>query len=227
MKLGSLQKRIVSGLIMAPITIAVILKGGFIFMGLMTLAILVSLHEWLNLVNGGPHRIALMLAGAVYLMVCYASYIFVRFGLEQGAWLALSVMLTVWACDIGAYAAGKTIGGPKMAPMLSPNKTWAGLGGSILSGGLGLLGLFFLGREVGYDTGLSASFAWAVFVAGCVMGVTAQAGDLMESYFKRRANVKDAGSLIPGHGGLLDRIDGLLLVAPVFMLMILAWQANT
>jgi phosphatidate cytidylyltransferase len=113
------------------------------------------------------------------------------------------VVLLVWATDIGAYAAGRTIGGPKLAPRLSPKKTWAGLLGGMAAAGV-----------VGF--GVSAFVGGSVLLNGLLaagLAVVAQAGDLFESWAKRRAGVKDSSRLIPGHGGVLDRIDGLLTAA--------------
>lgn len=122
----------------------------------------------------------------------------------------------VWATDIGAYAAGRTIGGAKLAPRISPNKTWAGLAGGVLSAGL-----------VGY--GVAVWFVQAphpLTLAGlsAALAVLAQLGDLGESGLKRHFGVKDSGRLIPGHGGVLDRCDGLLSTAPAVAL--LCWFAG-
>jgi phosphatidate cytidylyltransferase len=112
------------------------------------------------------------------------------------------LMLVTWSTDIFAYFAGRAIGGPKLAPRISPNKTWAGLvGGALGAGVIGALAASY------FDLGLP----W--LYAGAPMGVLAQLGDLYESGVKRRAGVKDSGALIPGHGGVLDRVDGLLPVA--------------
>lgn len=111
-------------------------------------------------------------------------------------------MLVTWSTDIFAYFAGRAIGGPKLAPRISPNKTWAGLIGGAL--GAGIVGAFAASF---FDLGLP----W--LYAGAAMGLLAQLGDLYESSVKRRAGVKDSGALIPGHGGVLDRVDGLLPVA--------------
>ena len=120
----------------------------------------------------------------------------------DGLLLALWAMALVWACDIGAYFAGRSIGGPKLAPTVSPNKTWAGLVGGVIAAGV-------LGWALLRWAGLPAQLA----LASPVLAILAQLGDLYESALKRRAGVKDSGSLLPGHGGLLDRIDGLLPVA--------------
>jgi phosphatidate cytidylyltransferase len=111
-------------------------------------------------------------------------------------------MVVTWSTDIFAYFAGRGIGGPKLAPRVSPNKTWAGLIG-------GMAGAAVLGAAVARLLDLDPIFYWA----GAPLGLLAQLGDLYESWVKRRAGVKDSGSLIPGHGGVLDRVDGLLPVA--------------
>ncbi|MDB5692201.1 MAG: phosphatidate cytidylyltransferase, partial [Alphaproteobacteria bacterium] len=117
------------------------------------------------------------------------------------AWFELVfwLMLVTWSTDIFAYFAGRGIGGPKLAPRISPNKTWAGLIG-------GMVGAAVVGALAAWLLDIGAPFLFL----GAPMGLIAQLGDLYESWVKRRAGVKDSGSLIPGHGGVLDRLDGLL-----------------
>ncbi len=138
----------------------------------------------------------------------------------QGSDMGLAIMwyllATVWATDIGAYIAGKLIGGPKLAPRVSPGKTWAGLGG-----GMALAAIS--GYVVAVACGIKAPGYAAL--ASVILAVVAQAGDLFKSAFKRKAGVKDSGNLIPGHGGVLDRIDGLLFAATGFTLFLLAANA--
>ena len=120
----------------------------------------------------------------------------------QGLELVFWVFIVTWTTDIGAYFAGRAIGGPKLAPSISPNKTWAGLIGGMASAGL-------------------AGLAWTQYVMLPVsliwlapaFAAAAQGGDLFESWLKRRAGAKDSGTLLPGHGGILDRLDGLVVVA--------------
>jgi len=121
------------------------------------------------------------------------------------------LMLVTWSSDIFAYFAGRAIGGPKLAPTISPNKTWAGL-----IGGMG--GAAVIGAAAAYAFDLGPVF----LLAGAPMGLIAQLGDLYESKVKRRAGVKDSGTLLPGHGGVLDRLDGLLpvIVATLALLMV-------
>lgn len=123
----------------------------------------------------------------------------------------------VWASDIGAYVFGKTIGGPKMAADISPNKTWAGLAGAIICPFLLCLLFFIFVSHTITSLGVDIMVA---LIAGIIMGVVGQAGDLIISVLKRRAGAKDSGQLIPGHGGVLDRIDAMMLTAPVFLLIV-------
>jgi phosphatidate cytidylyltransferase len=120
-------------------------------------------------------------------------------------------MVVTWATDIFAYFAGKTIGGPKLAPRISPAKTWAGLiGGAVGAGVCGWLVADFFA--------LGAPFTWL----GVPMAVIAQGGDLYESWVKRRCGVKDSGTMLPGHGGVLDRIDGLMAVSVASLAVLMA-----
>ncbi|MFW2829951.1 phosphatidate cytidylyltransferase [Sphingomonas sp. ID0503] len=129
--------------------------------------------------------------------------------------LTLWTMGTVWMTDIGAYFAGRAIGGPKLSPRISPNKTWAGLGGGMVASGL--FGLFF-GTLAGAPLAMAA---WLLLI-GAGLAVLAQMGDLFESWLKRQAGVKDSGRFLPGHGGALDRLDGLVPVACVVALLVAA-----
>ena len=128
------------------------------------------------------------------------------------AWseLVLWLFFIVWATDIFAYFAGRSIGGPKLAPRISPNKTWAGLIG-------GMAGAAVVGGVAAYVFELDRLF----LLAGAPMGLLAQLGDLYESKVKRRLGVKDSGTIIPGHGGVLDRLDGLLPVAIATLLLLM------
>ena len=119
----------------------------------------------------------------------------------HGMGLVFFLAAIVWGTDIGAYAAGRLIGGPKLAPSISPSKTWAGLfGGIALAVILGYFAASLLG----------ARHPAVALLLSPLLAVVSQIGDLFESYFKRRSDVKESGDLIPGHGGVLDRIDGLV-----------------
>ena len=122
-------------------------------------------------------------------------------------------MFVVWGVDIGGYIVGSTVKGPKLAPKISPNKTWSGLLGGILLAvavSYGVMVLFKVSPQVS---------AYYLIMAGIIAAI-AQVGDLIESYIKRRLNLKDSSNLIPGHGGIFDRIDGLIFAAPFAYLML-------
>ncbi len=142
--------------------------------------------------------------GALYAGLPALVLVWLRGADTWGMVAALFLMLAVWATDTGAYFAGRLIGGPKLMPRVSPNKTWSGLLGGLAAAGL--VGVIFalVNRDlhVGWMT-----------VAGATLGIVSQAGDLLESALKREYGVKDASGLIPGHGGFMDRIDGLAAAA--------------
>lgn len=147
--------------------------------------------------------------GIVYIAVPALALVFLR-ERPDGMILALWALATVWATDIGAYFAGRLIGGPKLAPAISPNKTWAGLIG-------GMAAALVLG--LGFHQW--AALALPLALASPVLAVIAQLGDLYESALKRRAGVKDSGTILPGHGGVLDRLDGVVTVAPCAALLLM------
>ena len=148
-------------------------------------------------------------AGAAVVALPCLAFISLRFATGPGRELCFWLLAAVWATDIGAYAVGRTVGGPKLWPRVSPKKTWSGLLGGVVAAGI-----------VGYATSrlLGNDHALALIVAGFVVAVVSQGGDLAESAVKRHFGVKDAGTLIPGHGGLLDRVDGLITAAPALAL---------
>ena len=135
---------------------------------------------------------------------------------QQSAWLLLSALLPVWGADIGAYFAGKTFGRVKLAPAVSPGKTWEGVIGGMAAVVLLLLVLHFA-------VGVPLAGYLPLYVA---VGAVSVVGDLTVSMFKRHSGVKDSGTLFPGHGGILDRADGIMAAAPLFTLGYL-WLRNT
>ena len=128
--------------------------------------------------------------------------------------IAFPVILLV-ATDSGAYFAGKTIGGAKLAPSISPNKTWAGLFGGIAAA---IIAAFLSQNIVPWPNGLIS-----VIVIGTMTAILGQIGDLFESWLKRKEGVKDSGDLLPGHGGVLDRIDGYIIVIPIYLLSLIIY----
>jgi phosphatidate cytidylyltransferase len=148
--------------------------------------------------------------GVVYLGLPAVALVWLESRPEVGASLVAWLLAVVWATDICAYAVGRTIGGARLAPRISPGKTWAGLFGA-------MIGAALTGAVIGMALGSRPLLAGLL---GAALAVVAQAGDLFESALKRRRGVKDSSHLIPGHGGVLDRVDGLLFAAPVYAAVI-------
>jgi phosphatidate cytidylyltransferase len=124
--------------------------------------------------------------------------------MDNGLLILFWTLALVWATDIGAYFAGRAIGGPKLAPKFSPNKTWAGLVGGVL-----VTALFSFVLHVYWQ------LPFRLVLLSMPLAVVAQMGDLFESWLKRQAGAKDSGTIFPGHGGVMDRLDGLIPVAPL------------
>lgn len=200
-KQSDLGVRTLSAIVMVAVAGTALWLGGWVWT---ILAIAVGggvLFEWSRLIQAFAHsaaaRVAWLLGGIFYIGLAVT----VLTGLRAeflGISPVLTVLATVVAIDVGAYFAGRAIGGPKIAPRISPSKTWAGLAGAMIAA------TAILSFLRGFET------RW--LLVGPLTAVAAQTGDFFESWMKRRAGVKDSGSLIPGHGGLFDRVDGLLAV---------------
>jgi len=209
-----LQKRIRSaGLLIPPVLFAVML-GGFIFNVLVLLGATLMCFEWNNIIRSSePKKFTLSQwewIGISYVTIFAASLLYLR-QLEGGAGLVLLLLILVWATDIAAYFAGRFVGGPKICPKISPNKTWAGLiGGAVAAGFVGAFASVFF----------DAIGPFSAIVLGIFLAVVEQAGDFFESWVKRQFGVKDSGALIPGHGGIMDRVDGMVTVTPILALIV-------
>jgi phosphatidate cytidylyltransferase len=244
---SELSLRVMSGVAMAALAIAVAWLGGWAFAGFWTLAAVVAAFEWQRIVHGDKARSAqivtalaavaaglgawlgslpvILLAfamalpatlllgkgrsfdtgqGVFYACALAASVILCRGGELAGLVVILWLFAVVWGTDTCAYFTGRTLGGPKLWPSVSPKKTWSGAIGGLLGGAaLGLLVLHLAGNDI-KPPHVLLSLAFSV---------ATQAGDLFESALKRRYDVKDAGTIIPGHGGVIDRLDGFIFAA--------------
>ena len=149
-------------------------------------------------------KIPWMSFGFCYFSIAVLTLVIIRQEGDVGRNIILFLFLISWAADSGAYAFGKIIGGPKLAPVLSPNKTWAGFVGGVFCAALVGAGFALFIKESG---------VLILTVSAAILGIISQCGDLLESRIKRLFQVKDLGSLIPGHGGLLDRTDSLLAMS--------------
>ena len=193
-----LVPRVASAVILGPLLLAAVWYG-FPWIDLVAaLCAPIMVGEWSRLLRGRP--VALGLA-VLYALAALLALLWLRHQPVHGRETIIWILACVWATDIGAYFIGSLAGGAKLAPSISPSKTWSGLVGgmclsAVVSAACGLI----------FDAGDTVVLA----LIGLVVAVVAQGGDLLESAAKRRAGVKDSGSLIPGHGGVLDRIDGLI-----------------
>ena len=145
-----------------------------------------------------------LLVGLLYVSTPLVALQWIRNEADEGLLLVFLLLASVWASDTAAYFVGKSVGGPKLSPRTSPNKTWSGGCAGILAGSLAWL--------VGTMLYAEGSLAIALLV-GSLLSLACQCGDFAESALKRRFGVKDSGRLIPGHGGILDRVDGLMFAA--------------
>lgn len=166
-----------------------------------------SSFEWCNLTQG--NRILYIFA-LLLIALPNASLIYL-YNLSQGKYVLVWLILTIWSIDITAYLFGKNFGGAKICPIISPGKTWSGLLGAILAGIVcTIFGSIFLGLfSVFYSP-----------IVGLAIAILAQLGDFTESLIKRVYNVKDSGSMIPGHGGVLDRMDSFIFTAPLIAIYV-------
>jgi phosphatidate cytidylyltransferase len=241
--------RVVSSLVMAPLTLLALWFGGYWWGAWVGLLMLGMGAEWAGLCGlkarseaGGAVPGGLLLAGLAAGLVspmvgagalllgtllltmsyrrpalglgilyigpaCLSLYV-MRLG-PAGLRNVLFVLLVVWAGDIGAYLVGRLVGGPRLAPRISPGKTWSGAVG-------GTVAAVLAGVAVGWENPFRAA------LLALALSLVAQAGDLLESAIKRHFGAKDSGWIIPGHGGLLDRLDGVLAAAPLALLWSLA-----
>jgi phosphatidate cytidylyltransferase len=150
--------------------------------------------------------------GALYIVAPSIGLIWLRESVHDGRALTLMLFLIVWAADSGGYFAGKLLGGPRMSPAISPAKTWAGAAGGLLLGALA----GFLGAQAIWGSQSAPAFA----AVGACLGVASILGDMAESAVKRRFGVKDSSGFIPGHGGALDRLDGMIFATTVMCLVL-------
>jgi CDP-diglyceride synthetase len=234
-----LRRRTITAIVYGAIFLAAGLPGPWLILGLPLLFVLGLLELWrlARALPGTEKRAAafvaglIVLGGGLFALLYLTSYLqghgeliapdarvwpWLRFNLYPWIFMAL---LPTWAADIAAYLVGSLIGRRKLAPRISPGKTWEGTIGGVVAAALAV---WFVGTQIfspGLGTGLLVPLALAIGPAGLL-------GDLLESALKRAAGVKDSGTIFPGHGGVLDRIDSLLLVAPVVALALNAYRSG-
>tara|TARA_Y100000591_G_scaffold186317_1_gene160786 strand:+ start:662 stop:1279 length:618 start_codon:yes stop_codon:yes gene_type:complete len=197
---SELQKRILSSIILFPLAYYFILSGSFYLIFFIIICFLVSIYEWNKMVKKKEFKFL----GSLFLIISFYTFYEISIG-----YLWIFVLLVCVSTDIGGYIFGKLFKGPKLTK-ISPNKTYSGMIGGYL---LSLLILkFFLNM---YDNNVNVEW----FIVTILISTVSQIGDIIISYFKRLSKVKDTGKIIPGHGGLLDRIDGMIFAFPIFYLI--------
>lgn len=199
---SNLALRVASAVVLIAVTVAAVWAGGYWFELLATAMAAAGSYEWTRMAmrreRPALRQTAIIVAGVLYITAAGWAIVMLRWG-EEGVVILGGLFAAVWASDTGGLAVGAPLGGPKLAPRLSPSKTWAGALGALA-----------------FAAGACALYAWALglpverwTLAALILSVLCQAGDLAESAAKRWFGVKDSGMLIPGHGGVLDRVDGL------------------
>jgi phosphatidate cytidylyltransferase len=193
-----LLSRVLSALVLAPVAVAAVYYGAWPFLLFWVVAASVVLWEWTRLV-GGVARPGWAVLGLVYAALLLIAPVLLRHDQNYGMAAIFVLFAIVWTTDVAGYFAGRAIGGPKLAPAVSPKKTWSGA----------IAGLIGAGIVVGFGAQYIAGASIAPLLAlAVVLSIASQAGDLAESALKRRFDVKDASQIIPGHGGVMDRLDG-------------------
>jgi phosphatidate cytidylyltransferase len=210
--MNELLIRSLTGVAMMGIALAATVMGGYTFAVLAAAAATAVFYEWTRMVRGWGA--AWYIGGFLYALISALALLWVRDRADNGIAQVLWVFIIVWSTDIGAYFAGKAIGGPKLAPAISPGKTWAGFYGGVAAATI-----------LGAGWTLFTSLHLVDLLLAPLFAVAAQGGDLFESWMKRRAGIKDSGDWLPGHGGVFDRLDGLLPVAILTAIAVMAGAA--
>lgn len=201
------RQRIISAIILVPLALIAIFYSKDLFLILAIVITIIMTAEWIDMTRNIENQNKWRLIGLGYILIPIYSVIKIR---DNSSEILFWMFAIIWSTDIFAFFAGKILGGAKLAPKISPNKTWSGLfGGVIASMIIGFMSSFMFSGGVLFFVFLSA-----------FLSILEQVSDLLESKFKRIFGVKDSGNIVPGHGGVLDRMDGMMLVAPLVLFLI-------
>jgi phosphatidate cytidylyltransferase len=216
-KTRELLYRVFSSLILYPLVIWSLIFGKWTTLALISIIGALGLVEWFRMTiksDSLPKTVSFLLLGNAYIFIGCFLFWFISTKLS---WLMVTIILTLtFLSDIGGYLFGSVMKGPKLVPKISPNKTWSGALGAIC---FTVAGGYALQMTSYYDHSFLGFLPAPLFFV--LISAIAQAGDILESWAKRSLNVKDSGTLIPGHGGVLDRLDSVLAV--VYMVSIFMW----
>lgn len=207
-----LKKRVLSSLLLFPVIWIIIIKGSIFFNLFLIISLIIALYEWYSM----SKKKIYYYFGVFFLIFSFYT-IYKVYNFNDSYLNFLFIFLTCIATDIGGYIFGKLLKGPRLVS-ISPNKTYSGvIGGYIFS--IMLLTLFLNQTYFSFE---KLDNLYITYIMIFIISSISQLGDIFVSYFKRLSNVKDTGKLIPGHGGLLDRADGMIFAYPIYYLMLLA-----
>ena len=208
--MDELEKRILSSIILIPIAIFFIIKGSFFFLFFLSFLFITTIYEWMKL---SKDKIIMKFLGIFFLIFSFYSAYYIRE--NKGLYFFIFIILICIFTDIGGYVFGRIFKGPKLTK-ISPNKTYSGsIGGFLFSL---VTGFFFLRYT---KSNFLGDESLIIILSILSMSLISQIGDLVISYFKRKVNLKDTGKILPGHGGMLDRIDGMIFVIPLLFIFIM------
>ena len=211
---NELTKRVFSSLILIPIVVFVIIKGSILFNFFITISFIITAYEWLKMSKKNIQKIF----GLFFIMFSFYTIFQIRNDFNQDYFHILFIAIICISTDIGGYIFGKLLKGPKLTK-LSPNKTYAGMIGSFLLTIIIMILFFELTFKI-----FNFRFDLETLIFVLAVSLVSQIGDIIISYFKRLSKIKDTGNIIPGHGGILDRIDGMIFAYPFSYLIFLNWN---
>ena len=197
-------KRILSSIILLPTVLFFIIKGSFLFNFFIFICFLITTYEWLKLSKNNLFK----LLGTIFIIISFYTIFKIRNEFDKDYFHLLLVVIICASTDIGGYLFGNIFKGPKLTK-ISPKKTYSGVIGSFL------LSLIFTNLFLDFSSNIkSFEFTKEMFLFILLVSFISQIGDIIVSYFKRKSKIKDTGTIIPGHGGILDRIDGMIFALP-------------
>ena len=217
MKNKELLLRIFSSIILIPLSFFVIYKGSFYFNVFLFIILILSIKEWIKLSNNNYS----LIIGVIFLFFSFiAAYLIRNHYQENGLEILLFLIIVCVSTDMGGYVFGKILKGPKLTK-ISPNKTFAGVFGSFLLS-IVISYVYFIQDYIKFNLGDLNILEFIILII--ILSFISQVGDLIISFFKRKSKLDNTGNLIPGHGGILDRIDGIIFVIPFFYIMNLLFK---
>ena len=215
---NELTKRILSSILLIPVVLFFVIMGNYYFNFFIFVCLIISIYEWIHISKNKKYNIP----GVFFLIISFYSVYYLRNGINEHYIYFILILFICIFTDIGGYIFGKILKGPKLTK-ISPKKTYAGvLGGYFCSI---IFIIFFLNYtdfifEMINIEKLKMKFSINLFVFTIIISTVSQLGDILISYFKRKAKIKNTGKIIPGHGGLLDRIDGMIFSFPASYLIL-------